>query len=47
MQLEGIGAISVGHFFVEIRGQVDDLDGFVRTSLYTESAAYTEILSNE
>lgn len=44
MQFEGVGAVSVCGFLLQVAGQVDDRQGSERTFLDADAAAYTQRL---
>lgn len=47
MQLEAVGGISVGDLSLEIRGQIDNVDGIEGALLRTDTAANAEALGDE
>lgn len=47
MQLEAIGRVSVGDLGLEVRGQIDNVDGIEGTLLRADTASNAESLGDE
>lgn len=46
MQLKAVRSITVSSLFLQVGGEVDDLNGLVRALLHAESAADAELLGD-